>query len=115
MASFLYGAYLRKLKLVSCCTLSVNISHAQCVLQFPHMSLQSIVSKVTKHKVSKQAKADAAVIVSTFASFDVPMELVEIIDGLVTSRFRMRLKKPVRMSAIREFADDLRYALGVKR
>jgi S-DNA-T family DNA segregation ATPase FtsK/SpoIIIE len=54
-------------------------------------------------------------VLETFAAFDMPMELSEVIDGLTALRIRLKPTTRVRMSAIREFADDLCYALAAKR
>jgi S-DNA-T family DNA segregation ATPase FtsK/SpoIIIE len=51
------------------------------------------------------------IIITTFASFDVPVRLVDAIDGLRNYHFHIQPQKATRMKAMSAFTDDLRYAL----
>jgi S-DNA-T family DNA segregation ATPase FtsK/SpoIIIE len=62
----------------------------------------------------KKIRKDVQVVLETFAAFGVEMQLVEVIPAVTDLRIRLKPKNRVRMHKIREFADDLRYALGVK-
>ena len=50
-------------------------------------------------------------IAATFASFDVPVQVVDAIDGLRNYHFHIQPQKATRMKAMSAFTDDLRYAL----
>jgi S-DNA-T family DNA segregation ATPase FtsK/SpoIIIE len=54
-------------------------------------------------------------VLETFNAFEIPMELAEVIDGLTALRIRLQPKVRVRMNALQDFADDLCFALAVKR
>jgi S-DNA-T family DNA segregation ATPase FtsK/SpoIIIE len=52
------------------------------------------------------------IIIATFADFNVPVEMLEVIDGYREYHFYLQPKQPVRMKVIAGFLDDLRYALS---
>lgn len=62
-------------------------------------------------KQESQIAADT--VLKTFADFEVPMELVEVIKGHFATTLHVRTKKPTRMAEIDSFKRDLSYALGV--
>ena len=49
---------------------------------------------------------------ATFSDFEVPVKIVDAIEGYRQFHFYLQPQKPVRMKAIRTFEDDLRFALG---
>ncbi|QQR65080.1 DNA translocase FtsK [Candidatus Kaiserbacteria bacterium] len=49
----------------------------------------------------------------TFLSFEVPIEIIDVTEGLRFYHFKIKTREPVRMRAIKAFEDDLRYALGI--
>lgn len=53
-------------------------------------------------------------VLNTFKAFNVEMELSEVKDGRRALHILLKTKEPVRMKAIKEFKDDLCYALGSK-
>jgi S-DNA-T family DNA segregation ATPase FtsK/SpoIIIE len=60
-----------------------------------------------------QEQVDA--VIQTFEAFGVPMELSGVTDGFTALRIRLQPKIRVRMSTLKEFADDLCFALAAKR
>lgn len=62
-----------------------------------------------KNKETKQCVQD---VLDTFETFGIPMELVEVVEGMHELRIYLRTKKPSRMSEIEKFQKDLAYALG---
>lgn len=68
------------------------------------------MKKIVKPSLEAQKKAD--LVLETFESFGVPMELVELIEGRHELHLHLRTKKPTRMVVIEKFQKDLAYALG---
>jgi len=56
--------------------------------------------------------AMAESIEQTLNAFDVPIKVVEAIEGLHNYHFHLKTLKPIRMRVIESFEQDLRYALG---
>lgn len=52
------------------------------------------------------------IIIATFADFNVPVEMLEVIEGYREYHFYLQPKQPVRMKVMAGFLDDLRYALS---
>lgn len=52
------------------------------------------------------------IISQTFADFDIPVKIVDAIEGLRNYHFHVQPEKPSRMKAMSGFKDDLRYALS---
>lgn len=49
---------------------------------------------------------------TTFSDFEVPVKIVDAIEGYRHFHFYLQPQKPVRMKVVRTFEDDLRYALS---
>ena len=56
----------------------------------------------------------ADTVLQTFRSFDIEMKLADVRDGLAAVHLQLEPVTSVRMRAIADFDDDLRFALGVK-
>jgi len=49
---------------------------------------------------------------ATFSDFEVPVKIVDAVEGYRQFHFYLQPQKPVRMKVVRTFEDDLRYALS---
>ncbi|MEY3784068.1 MAG: cell division protein ftsK, segregation ATPase FtsK/SpoIIIE, family [Candidatus Parcubacteria bacterium] len=57
-------------------------------------------------------KEKAEIILATFLNFNVPIEIVDVIEGYRNYHFYIQPKQLMRMKLFEAFVDDLKYALG---
>ena len=61
---------------------------------------------------NKETKKYVKDVLNTFETFGIPMELVEVVEGMHELHIFMCTKKPTRMAEIEKFQKDLAYVLG---
>jgi S-DNA-T family DNA segregation ATPase FtsK/SpoIIIE len=72
-----------------------------------------MIKKSTPLQQSREAiKEMSEAIQATFSDFEVPVKIVDAVEGYRQFHFYLQPQKPVRMKSILTFADDLRYALS---
>jgi len=70
-------------------------------------------NKTHTHESREELKKLSQTISDTFLSFEVPIEIIDVAEGLRFYHFKIKTVEPVRMRAVKAFEDDLRYALGI--